>query len=327
MSIKNFVNSLEIGPAWNHLNLTVYPLIGTANGKPAYLTLDEALTTGRFRVGEISMSGSVPELKVFNGLSQSVLLLDGEELIGAKQNRVLNLTIMVPADTEMTIPVSCVEAGRWQHVSDSFVAADRTQFARGRAKKLSQVSHSLRESSTRSSDQTDIWNEITAKSIRMSVASPTAAMSAIYERSQARLNDFIRAMPRRDRQVGAVFSIGSQVAGIDAFDSADTFTKAAPKLIRSYAVDAMESPATVVSKGLASDAVRAFLDDVAVASTTRFKALGLGDDLRLSGLSLAGAALEISRQIVHLVSFPGTVYEDQPQNTRMARARMRRTFH
>ena len=88
------------------------------------------------------MLGSVPELKVFNGLSQPVLLLDGEELIGAKQNRVLNLTIMVPADTEMMIPVSCVEAGRWQHISDGFVAADRTQFARGRAKKLSQVSRS-----------------------------------------------------------------------------------------------------------------------------------------------------------------------------------------
>jgi hypothetical protein len=54
----------------------------------------------------------------------------------------------------------------------------------------------------------------------------------------------------------------------------------------------------------------------------------MGDDLRLNGLTLAGAALEISGQIVHLVSFPGTMYRDQqnehPRRSHMARARMRR---
>lgn len=129
-----------------------------------------------------------------------MLLLDGEELVGAKQNRVLNLTILVPANTEMTIPVSCVEAGRWQHRSESFVATDRTQFARGRALKLSQVTRSLYVSKTRSSDQRAIWREIDAKSQRMNVASPTAAMSAIYEDNQTKLDDFVRAMPRNDRQ-------------------------------------------------------------------------------------------------------------------------------
>src|SRR5262245_40210337 len=144
MSIKSLIDGLHLSPAWSHLNLTVHPLLGASGSAVSYFTLDEALATGRFRVGEVSMRGRVPELKVSNGLSKSVLLLDGQELMGAKQNRVLNLTIMVPADTEMTIPVSCVEAGRWQHVSDTFMATDRAQFARGRARKLAQVSCSLR---------------------------------------------------------------------------------------------------------------------------------------------------------------------------------------
>jgi hypothetical protein len=331
MSINSFIAGLQVGPAWSHLNLMVHPLIGAANGKPSYRTLDDALTTGSFRVGEVSVSGSVPELKVLNGLSEPVLLLDGEELIGAKQNRVLNLTIMIPADTETTIPVSCVEAGRWQHRSENFTAANRAQFARGRARKLAQVSYSLRESSTRSSDQTDIWNEISAKSNRMSVQSETGAMSAIYERSQIQLDDFVLAMPKCDGQVGAVFSIGGQIAGFDAFDSADTFAKAAPKLIRSYAVDAIEIPPASGRDELTSGAVRAFLDDIGGAGTTRFKALGLGDDLRLNGLALAGAALEVSGRIIHLVSFPGTMYGDrqngQHRQAQMARARTRRAFH
>jgi hypothetical protein len=306
-------------------------LIASANGKPFYLTLDEALTTGRFQISEVSESGSVPELRVINRLPQPVILLDGEELTGAKQNRVLNLTIMIPAESEMAIPVSCVEAGRWRHVSDSFVAADRAQFARGRAKKLAQVTRSLCELGERRSDQTNIWEEISAKAARMSASSPTGAMAAIYERSHARLDDFVHAMPRRDRQVGAVFSINAQVAGVDIFDCANTFTKVSAKLIRSYAIDAMESPATTDSDRPNTDSVRAFLDDVAGATATRVKALGLGDDLRLGGLALAGAALEISQRIVHVVAFPAAVYDDHgdysAQYAPMARAQMRRRFH
>ena len=111
-------------------------------------------------------------------------------------------------------------------------------------------------------------------------------------------------MPRCERQVGAVVSINGQIVGLDVFDCADTFTGQAAKLIRSYGIDAMDRPSTTVGNGPTADAVRAFLDEVGGANTTRFKALGLGDDLRLDGLALAGAALEISGQIVHLVAFP-----------------------
>jgi hypothetical protein len=41
------------------------------------------------------------------------LLLDGEQLVGAKQNRIPNMIVLVAAQTEVTIPVSCVEQGRW----------------------------------------------------------------------------------------------------------------------------------------------------------------------------------------------------------------------
>jgi len=104
MSIKHLISSVEIGTAWNRLNLTVHPLLAAGNPKLHYFTLDEALMTGQFKIEEISSSGSVPELKVHNRLSQPVLLLDGEELVGAKQNRVVNLTIMIPAAAEVTIP-------------------------------------------------------------------------------------------------------------------------------------------------------------------------------------------------------------------------------
>ena len=66
-------------------NLAVFPLVGKVEQDPAYLTLDEALAAGQTRVTEVSEGGSVPELKFVNEGDKPVLLIDGEELVGAKQ--------------------------------------------------------------------------------------------------------------------------------------------------------------------------------------------------------------------------------------------------
>jgi hypothetical protein len=85
----------------------------------AYITLDEALPRG-LCVAETSEAGSVPELVVENPLTERVLLYDGEELVGAKQNRILNVSVLVEAMSGLTIPVSCVEQGRWRRQSVHF---------------------------------------------------------------------------------------------------------------------------------------------------------------------------------------------------------------
>ena len=322
--LEAFVAGLAVGDARAHLALTIHPLLGADGGAPAYLTLDEALATAKFRITEISEGGMVPTLKAVNELDRPVLLLDGEELVGAKQNRVLNLTILVPAGATIEIPVSCVESGRWRHVSDEFIAADRTQFASGRARKLEQVSASLRRAGSRHSDQGDVWDEIAMKSMRMQVSSPSGAMSEIYESRRAPLDDFVAALPPVAGQVGAAFSIAGRLAGVDAFDSAATCARAWPKLLRSYAVDALEVEAPAAEAALDAGAVRDFLGRVAGASVASFRAVGRGEDLRLSGPDLAGAALadsdpEGGGRIVHLVAFPADRYADQaPRGDRFA---------
>ena len=77
-------------------NLAVSPLVVSNPRADDYSTLDEALTTGRVRITEVGEAGSVPELKLLNDTDHPILLLDGEELTGAKQNRICNLTILAP---------------------------------------------------------------------------------------------------------------------------------------------------------------------------------------------------------------------------------------
>ena len=73
-------------------------------------------------ITEISEGGSVPTLKLSNKTGQRVFLMAGEQLIGSKQNRVLNTSLLVEADAEIPIPVSCVEQGRWSYRSEKFTS-------------------------------------------------------------------------------------------------------------------------------------------------------------------------------------------------------------
>ena len=92
--------------------MSVFPVFADLEGSVDYIPLKEAIADGLLIISEVDESGSVPELKVTNCAEVPVLLLDGEELVGAKQNRIINTPILLKKLSETIIPVSCVEEGR-----------------------------------------------------------------------------------------------------------------------------------------------------------------------------------------------------------------------
>jgi len=301
--------NVKIGAPATFRNLTVFPLTGGLGKAADYLTLDEALIQKLATITEVSESGTVPELKFVNSGDRKVFLLDGEELLGAKQNRILNLSIMVPAGKTLVVPVSCVEAGRWHHRSREFASAPRAHYAEGRARKMAQVSESLKCFGGRSSDQSEVWKHIDEKFRRFGSSSPTAAMSDMYEQQSLRLEDYVRSFKPAGDQMGAVFAIDGRVVGLELFDSPETFRKLFPKLLRSYGLDALDRalshPAETGSQPIPSRAKAvAFLRQVTAAKEEEFPALREGNDLRLTGPRLTGAALAVDGRVVHLSAFP-----------------------
>lgn len=232
-----------------------------------------------------------------------VLLLDGEELIGAKQNRVLNLTIMAPSQRATVIPVSCVESGRWRHVSRAFTTAPRAQFAEGRAAKMRDVTASLTGTGSRASDQGAVWHQIDEKAARLSAPSDTSAMSAMFEKLETPIEAFVAALLPVDHQVGAVFFINGAQAGLELFDAASTWRTLAAKLVRSYAVDAIDRRGKR-SRNRTPHAPIAFATAVGAAPASVFPAIGEGSDVRLTGTDVAGAALVAGGRLIHLSAFP-----------------------
>lgn len=298
---RSLMPEVALGEPQTHRNLTVFPLLGGLPGDPDYLTLDDALAGGSARITEVDAAGHVPELRFENLSEYAVLMLDGEELVGAKQNRTLNVTILASAHSTITIPVTCIEAGRWSFRSAGFQTTARMHHARARRMKSDDVSMSLRATGHRFANQGKVWDDIDAKMTGLQSVSPTRALSDVFERNTARLEDYVSAFTPVDGQTGAVFALNGEVVGLDVFDYRSTFSRVQRKLLSSYALDAIEGPP--VEKEVAPRSIEAFLDAVGNARVERYKALGEGEDVRLSGPGVVGAALEARGRTVHLTAF------------------------
>jgi hypothetical protein len=301
-TISLTLDAIQLAPVQSYLNLDVFPLLSPEPAPQRYLTLDEALEQNLASITELTQSGVVPELRFDNLSEKQILLLDGEELVGAKQNRVLNITILVGGFAKIAIPVSCVERGRWHHLSREFGSAKRHMYAKARAAKMAQVSMSMRSHGSRQSDQSAVWAEIAAKSQRLGSHSATEAMAAMYEKESARLGGFERAIHPQDKQVGAVFAINGQILGAELFDSAAVFKKLLDKLVGSYAMDAIEEP-DQQREAVSEQAVTEFLSRIKASAIESFPAVGEGQDLRLHGRRISGGALLVDGRLVHLSAF------------------------
>ena len=120
--IKGYLEQAKIGRKQSYKNLAIFPLLSTYSLDLEYLLPDEALTEELIEVVEVDKSGSVPELKVINRSPQMILILDGEELVGAKQNRIINTTISVQGNSTTVIPVSCERHGCHAYTVDRYVS-------------------------------------------------------------------------------------------------------------------------------------------------------------------------------------------------------------
>ncbi len=305
------LEDVNLGAKTSFERLSIVPLtLGNPKLPMDCIGLDEALSRGDFEVTEVSEAGQVPELRVSNHGETSVLLLDGEELVGAKQNRIINLTILVGAASTVVIPVSCVEAGRWHRRSGRFAASPNAQYLYARAAKVAQVTESLAATGQARSDQGWIWNDIAAKSARLSAPSDTAAMSRMFDAHHRSIDVFVRAFPREAGQCGAVFLIDGVPVGLEFLDSEKIFGAVFPKLVRSYALDAIDPQDSPGRRRIDVDDAKAvalnFIRMVAAAAEAdgqSFPTVGLGQTVRVAGDRLAAAALVADERVVHLAAF------------------------
>jgi hypothetical protein len=312
--IGQFLDSARVGAPKRAGNLTLWPLLRAqtvaSEPSPRFTLLCDALESDDVVVSEVDAEGSVPHLRLLNRGRLPLLVLFGEQLIGAKQNRVSNATFLIPPWQELVIDVSCVEKGRWSARAAAPRRAVRTAASasllsqRIRRSMASSIRYSLGASRGFHADQANVWAQVSDSLASESVRSPTSSYSEYVASLAPRLEQIRDAIPPSRDQLGFVAAINDELVGLEAIGAASAFTRMYPSLLDAYATDALYARERARRRALQPSAdPSAFIARVRKASTTSAPSLGLGVDVRISGDQLEGCAL-VTDGLVHLTASP-----------------------
>lgn len=272
------LGTLRLEQPHSHRELCVLPLISTSECAAKYVLLDSAVSRGTLTITEVDEAGSVPYLTAVNKGPWPVLIFDGEELQGAKQNRICNATILVGVGKSM-LPVSCVEQGRWSRTSHAFSAGVYAAHPSLRRKKESLVRrHAAMAATTASGErrdhthdrvserrratagvesqaeravrylgaQTEVWEEVGMSLDRLGIRSDSLALADAHKIRHEDIDEYVRALGldgdrALDSMLGVVVFVGGRLVCLDLLQPAKRFRQLYPKLLRGYALEAMFS--------------------------------------------------------------------------------------
>jgi len=295
---KGSVARYRVLPPVTHGNFALFPVVGeTFFNTQQFLTLDEGIASGQVIVTErsqtsgllrprrprsriwpeppieIPQSGaSVNELVLINNSDRPLILLAGEIVTGGKQDRVVSKDRIVrPHSEPIALGVFCVEPHRWRETSAQFGGLS-----------FSMAQPSVRRKAMAEQNQQEVWNEVAKSraafaekldapaarafsgSSSYAIAVQNGAVQRQIDSIAAPIDQSYKKMIQRlraEKAVGAVVAINGESIWADVFANSSLLEKYWPKLIRSYAAEAL-TPALVPTATMLSQAkAQAFLEN------------------------------------------------------------------
>lgn len=298
--------------------LVLIAIDGAGSRAADYLTFEAAAAANMIEVHELA-EGAVGIVEAVTK-NEPVVLFAGDTITGGKQNRIINITIWLAADQTTRIPVSCLEAQRWDSGS-RFSSGRKVDYAL-RARVSRSVGEQARaEAATLGSagqrsfhaDQGAVWSEISAKETRAGTASPTAALHDLYAREANDLTAFIRAFPCPAGANGLAVGIGGKLVALEIFDAPETLSVQWDRLVEAAASAHLDQRRAGAVGAIAPShhrhpdpgALGRMLTRASTALTNAVvvPSVGHGSDIRLAGTRVTGSALVRGDRVVHLELF------------------------
>jgi hypothetical protein len=157
--------------------------------------------SGGLIISELTASGSVGQLAALNQTSDYLLLTDADVLTGAKQNRVVNRSVLLAPMGKTVIEVSCVERLRWNYRSASFSTPGSVADPGLRGRKAGTFSRMKPEHEMDFRDtQGEVWDHVSANLACEGVHSQTESFEELL---QVRMQKADRAFPECNPEKGA----------------------------------------------------------------------------------------------------------------------------
>jgi hypothetical protein len=315
--------SLRIGAPDVVGSLAMFPLFG-----PTPVLLYQSFAQGRaagVTIKELGGMASVRDLVVDNPTAMPLLLFEGEEVLGARQNRTVDVSVLVPARSSLKVPVSCVEEGRWDGARhrEPFAPAPQAAHPSLRRLKSAQVAERISAGAEARADQRAVWQAVDEKLEALAAAAPTGAMHDGFVERRHELDEMCGGMAMHDGQTGMLVAIGGELTVLDRVSRPDVLESLFGPLVQGYALDAL---GVQEAEPPSLDEAKEFVARILAAPINERDGIGAGREVRLSAGEIAGAGVASGTELVQLSVFScdGESGRTQAQSGRVRRPSLRR---
>jgi hypothetical protein len=267
-----------------------------------YISCNEAMENSHIEVKEVNESGSVNNLVVLNHSDHFVFFSDGDILSGAKQNRVLNTSVFLAPNSKTILPVSCVEQGRWRHLSPKFKGNDYLAPSRLRSKKSEQVKENLKINSSFICSQHSIWSEVEDYQMNLRVNSPTSNLSDVFEEKKIDIDKFIADFKVEDTSNGMTVFINNNILSVDVFNKTSIYQEYFHKILRGVSSEAiyLKKVDSSISEAETKYKTLNFFDELERIKFNMYPGVGIGKEKRFDSDKISGFNLIYNDQAIHM---------------------------
>lgn len=292
--------SFELLESQKYKNVEVIPIKSDSFGSKDFITLKKGYEMNLVEITELENS-TVNTVLCKNDAVVPLILIDSDEITGALQNRIINDTLLVPSQSSLKIPVSCIEHGRWHYKSQGkearlFAPSEYTADLRTRGRKL-------RHGYEGDQYQGEVWNSISEFEMRNGHRSPTSSLHDSYENLKHKQTDYLSEFMINPGQNGAIFIVNGELKGFELFYNHSIYKEYHEKLCRSYVIEAIvenKSEENVDRLNLLRT-----LEGISNAETKSVKSIGLGDNLKFANEFGSGSGLVYDDEIIHITYVKG----------------------
>ena len=261
--------------------LAVFPLFAELTLLPDctfdYALAHEAIAAGTLVVREVSEEGSVCELMAENLGDRPVLLVEGEEMKGAKQNRLVAMSVMVAGMSQTRIPVCCIQRGKWMYSSRQFSPGSYCPPSMRHLLKRGGAGIAVVQR------QQAVWQEVRRKHRATATHSVKENLSDVLETHRERVDDLRCRLPYPAGTSGIMVVLGGRVVSVDVFHKPSTLEQLWDRLVQGVALDALEFCGTGCQADDIGEPVRLYKEMVRNVQWQRVKSVGLGETFRAAG--------------------------------------------
>lgn len=273
-------------------NVAIIPIKTPINYKFDILTLKKGFELGLAEVKECEHS-TVNTLIVVNKSVTPLLLVDGEEIVGGDQNRIVSATVLIAPESEMKIPVNCTEQGRWRYerefVHSDYMANSRTRFAKV---------HSRYDGVDR---QSAVWESINELENSRGFHSATHAMSESYDHVKKELD--VSEFKIVAGQTGILVIVDGKIKGFEIFFNTQIYAEYHEKILKSYIIDADINDSVFA---INTDEAKSYIANAINSEFKEIPKTGLETPYEFKNEDGIGTVYAYQDEIIHLSYFTNT---------------------